>query len=135
MFKSIVVDTFSYSPATVGLGEHALFMVHIVWFFVYLRDLGASKGILSLHNDAHQASKGLLSLHNDAHQASAGPLLPINYENDDHAGHAKMNTVFIFVLSFEHGVHFCMARVVIVFTIAGRQWARRSLVCIIVCRQ
>ena len=78
--KSIVVDTFSYSPASVGLGEHGLFMLKNVWFFVYLRDLGASKGILTPHNDAYQASKGLLTLHNDAHQASAGPLRPVNYE-------------------------------------------------------
>ena len=95
----------------------------------------ASKGILSLHNDALQASKGLLTLHNDAHQASAGPLRPVNYEKRWPPGPCKMNIVFIFVWSFEHGVHFCMGRVVIVFIIDGRQWARRSLVCIIVWRQ
>ena len=107
---------------------------HISWLMVKYRHISPHVHIIPrpLCNNALQAAKGLLTLHNDAHQASAGPLRPVNYQKRWPLGPCKMNIVFIFVWSFEHGVHFCMGRVVIVFIIHGWQWARRSLVCIIV---
>ena len=88
-----------------------------------------------LCNNAPKAPKGLLTLHNDAHQASAGPLSPVNYENDDHPAHANMNTVLKRPYKNEDDVHFAWAGWSSFFIIDGPEWARRSLMCIIVQRQ
>ena len=77
--KSIVVDTFSYSPASVGLGKHCLFMLKM-YGFLYISGTSGLQKVYCRYTMMH------IRLRFD-------PLPPINYENDDHPAHAKMSSV------------------------------------------